>query len=70
MGINTISFTNDTSVDFTIKTNIYGFYFESSNTQINGMPIFPGDYGIRFSYIDASGYGLSHYAFMHVSSNG
>ncbi|TNV86233.1 hypothetical protein FGO68_gene7989 [Halteria grandinella] len=69
MGINAVTFTNDTQVDLMIKLNApNGFFFEKAKTQINGIPKYPGDYGIRFSYIDTLG--LSHYGFMRVTSDG
>lgn len=69
MGINTVTFVNDTTVDLMVKLNApYGFFFEKAKTQINGIPKYPGDYGLRFSYINTLG--LSHYGFMRVTSDG
>lgn len=48
---------------------MYGFYFEMAKNQLNGIPVSPGDYSIRFSFNDGT-YGYSHYAFMKVISFG
>jgi hypothetical protein len=57
IGINEVSFTNDSSKDLITKPNVYGYFFERAKNEINGVPKAPGEYGIRVAYIAPDGRG-------------
>eukprot|EP00347_Sterkiella_histriomuscorum_P010896 403374508 len=78
-GINEVTLTNYTVfpnpsgtpvIYINDSSNMYGFFFEKAKNQINGVPLTPGDFGIRYAYSDAAGYGFANYAFARIKGTG